>query len=302
MRHPSFLLAAASIFMVACASEPTEVVFENGDRFILHVDAPGEPVKAGDLVSFRLDVFNADSVITSNRDQTIEEGRVIIPPVDSVAEANNTLLKALRLMSQGDSATLYQPIDSLARLPPGMDREAGFRIEIVMVEVGDSAAATAFQENAAAELAAQQAAAEVYSQRRPAVQDSVETLLEEFRRRGASGAGYSTTASGLMYKVLEPGTGRQPKAGETVTVSYYGALSADDSSFDDSYKRGRGIQFPIGAGQVIPGWDEGIALLNQGARAMLIIPSDIGYGERGSGASIPPGAELAFYVQLDDIQ
>ena len=299
------LAAAAALFsMGACESGPDETVFDNGDRLVVHTDNTGALITEGDLVTFHLDVYNADSLVNSTRTQAPEGERAIIPPADTSAAEPNTFLEALRLLRGGDSATIYQPFDSVQPLPPGIDRAAGLRVELVIVEVGDSAAATAYQENIDREQAAALAARAAYAERRGGVQDSVETLLGEYRRRGANRAGYTTTPSGLMYKILEPGTGAQPKPGEYVTVSYFGALSSDGARFDDSFggPRGEGITFPLGAGQVIPGWDEGIALLNKGARAMLIIPAEIGYGERGSGDRIPPNSELAFYVQLDEIQ
>ena len=299
-------LAAACVALLATACEtgPEETVFENGDRLVVHTSNPGELIGEGDLVTFHLEVYNADSLVNSTRAQSPEGERAILPPVDTAAEGGNTFLQTLRRLRAGDSATIYQTFDSLQPLPPGIDREAGLRVELVVVEVGDSAAATAFREDAEREQAEALAARAAYAGRRGAVQDSVEALLTDYRRRGAAREGYTTTASGLMYKILEPGTGAQPQPGEYVTVSYYGALSADAAAFDDSFggPRGEGITFPLGAGQVIPGWDEGIALLREGARAMLIIPAEIGYGERGSGDRIPPDSELAFYVQLDDIQ
>lgn len=106
-----------------------------------------------------------------------------------------------------------------------------------------------------------------------------------------------TTASGLEYYIIEEGTGAQAKAGDAVSVHYYGYFKATGERFDDSYSRGQPFQFPLGAGRVIPGWDEGLALLKEGAKAKLVIPYNLAYGEAGSGP-IPPKSDLVFDVWL----
>ena len=109
------------------------------------------------------------------------------------------------------------------------------------------------------------------------------------------------TPSGLYYQVLKPGTGAVPKAGQTVSVNYSGTLLSG-KQFDSSDKAGKPIEFPIGQGAVIPGWDEGISLLNKGTRAILLIPSPLAYGPRGAGADIPANAPLRFEVELVDVR
>ena len=112
--------------------------------------------------------------------------------------------------------------------------------------------------------------------------------------------GATKTASGLMYFMENEGTGDKPKASDVVKVHYTGSL-VDGTVFDSSVKRGTPIEFPIGVGRVIPGWDEGIALLSEGGKAKLIIPAELGYGARGAGGVIPPNATLIFDVELIEI-
>lgn len=108
-----------------------------------------------------------------------------------------------------------------------------------------------------------------------------------------------TTESGLTYKIIHEGKGQRAKAGDNVVVHYTGKLT-NDTVFDSSVKRGQPFKFKLGVGQVIKGWDEGIALLNVGDKAVLTIPSNLGYGERGAG-TIPPNSTLIFEVELLDI-
>ena len=110
-----------------------------------------------------------------------------------------------------------------------------------------------------------------------------------------------TTPSGLQYLELTPGTGDAPKAGDIVSVHYTGTLT-DGTVFDTSIQRGEPIKFELGSGQVIPGWDEGIALMKKGGKARLTIPPNLAYGERGAGGVIPPNATLIFEVELVDVQ
>ncbi|MGJ8593542.1 MAG: peptidylprolyl isomerase [Aquaticitalea sp.] len=112
-------------------------------------------------------------------------------------------------------------------------------------------------------------------------------------------AGFEKTNSGLRYQIIQKGNGKKAEKGNMVSVHYKGQL-ADGTVFDSSYKRNKPLDFQVGVGQVIPGWDEGICLLNVGDKARLVIPSDLGYGAVGAGGVIPPHATLVFDVELMD--
>jgi FKBP-type peptidyl-prolyl cis-trans isomerase len=109
------------------------------------------------------------------------------------------------------------------------------------------------------------------------------------------------TASGLEYIEVTPGTGALAVAGKTVKVHYTGKFP-DGKVFDSSVSRGEPIEFVLGAGRVIKGWDEGIALMKVGGKAQLTIPPQLAYGERGAGGVIPPNATLVFDVELVEVK
>jgi peptidyl-prolyl cis-trans isomerase A (cyclophilin A) len=114
-------------------------------------------------------------------------------------------------------------------------------------------------------------------------------------------AGFEKTESGLRYQFIQKGDGKQAESGKTVAVHYEGSLE-NGKVFDSSYPRKKPIEFRLGQGQVIEGWDEGIALLRVGDKARFVIPSDLGYGSRGAGGAIPPNATLIFDVELMEVK
>ena len=110
-------------------------------------------------------------------------------------------------------------------------------------------------------------------------------------------AGFKVTDSGLRYKMIQQGDGAKAEKGKKVSVHYEGSL-LDGQVFDSSYKRKAPIDFQLGVGQVIPGWDEGIGLLKVGDKARCVMPGDLAYGSAGAGGVIPPDATLIFDVEL----
>lgn len=130
--------------------------------------------------------------------------------------------------------------------------------------------------------------------------------LEEAKRQAEEAmeklaAGFDKTESGLRYKIIQKGNGKKAEAGKTVSVHYTGQLD-NGKTFDSSYPRKKPIEFPLGKGHVIEGWDEGIALLQVGDKARFVIPSYLGYGANGAGGVIPPNATLVFDVELMDVK
>ena len=133
------------------------------------------------------------------------------------------------------------------------------------------------------------------AKREAAEREAAEAKMEQLA------AGFDKTESGLRYKMIQKGNGKKAEIGKTVSVHYTGQLE-DGKVFDSSIPRKKPIEFPLGRGNVIEGWDEGIALLQVGDKARFVIPSHLGYGSRGAGGAIPPNATLIFDVELMDVK
>jgi len=117
--------------------------------------------------------------------------------------------------------------------------------------------------------------------------------------------GRISKGDGLQYEVIKQGTGKIAQAGQRVQVHYTGWLNQGGQKgkkFDSSVDRGRPFVFGLGEGQVIRGWDEGVAGMKVGEKRTLFIPSALGYGARGAGGAIPPNADLIFDVELLDVE
>ena len=133
------------------------------------------------------------------------------------------------------------------------------------------------------------------AKREAAEREAAEAAMEKLA------AGFEKTESGLRYQFIQRGAGKKAESGKTVAVHYEGSLDSG-KVFDSSYPRKKPIEFKLGQGQVIEGWDEGIALLKVGDKARFVIPSHLGYGSRGAGGVIPGNATLIFDVELMDVK
>lgn len=160
------------------------------------------------------------------------------------------------------------------------------------LKLGDAEAQQIVQEFFAKQEEKQKA--EAAEKGKAAKQDGEKFLAENCKKEGVI-----TTASGLQYQVLREGNGQSPKATDTVECHYEGTL-IDGTKFDSSYDRGQTATFPLN--QVIAGWTEGLQLMKEGGKYRFFIPYELGYGERGAGASIPPYSTLVFDVELVSVK
>lgn len=266
-----------------------------GYEYIKHVDAPGNNIEPGEYAYFSYYVKMRDSIVGSS--EGAELGRVRIDSLDAAAtQQPSPVMDVMRLMSVGDSVTVYWPTVQVPQVPPEFKDEPFVVYELALKEIKNE---EAFQADLAEQKKKQQAEMELVQKRESEVAKKTSDLAAKYKK-GQLKSQLKETDTGLKYIIHEQGTGKQPKTGSTVLVQYYGTLT-DGTMFDNSFKRGRAFNFPLGQGRVIPGWDEGIALLKEGAKATLFVPYQLAYGEAGKPPTIPEKSELIFYVELEKV-
>ncbi len=293
----SFYFALLFAFsLAACQQGGEKLMTESGYEYIKHTGLEGETPEPGEYVYFHAQMRNGDSVVYSSRMQGAAPF-LQIPTLDNPNRRPSPIEDVLQNMTVGDSVTVLIELDTLPTKPRGFENASLMYYDVAMVDIKS---AEEYQEEAqkAQEEQAQKA---VEAQARLGdVEAMVRETLSKYKE-GELTDELQETDSGLKYIIHEEGTGKQAEAGKLVTVHYYGVLM-DGTMFDNSFQRGQAISFPLGQGRVIPGWDEGIALLKEGAKATLFIPYELAYGEQGSPPTIPPKSELAFYVELAEVK
>jgi FKBP-type peptidyl-prolyl cis-trans isomerase FkpA len=289
-RNFLFLLSVCS-FMIACGKSKTP----SGYAFKSFKSSKGATPKIGDMVVYDVILKKDDSTMFSS----LAEGQAARMPIQDPKTINDPFFKmiteGIMMMSAGDSAMVTLNVDTMKVKPAGLETGKKALVTMMVRKVVAKSENDKKEADLRALAAAIDSSAPVVKARNNAVQDSTVGLAKAFAA-GTLPANVVTTPSGLKILVLKPGTGVQPKKGQMVLVNYYGALK-DGKKFDNSFERGQPINFPIGVGQVIPGWDEGVMQLKEGATAVLFVPAALGYGERAAGA-IPANSDLVFYVEL----
>ena len=283
-----FLTITAMTLLFACNTEaPTGGDFskdmtasmtktENGFAYQMHKDVEGDAPDTGYLSIFNLTQRFDDTIVYSSAQRGRAE-RIVIPTNAAMRGKPSPVIDILKLLSPGDSASIYVLTDSLGpNLQPWQQEKNYLIYDIAVSDVKN----LKDSENAAATTTAELQAAYKNG------------TLENIQ----------TASNGLKYLIIEDGTGTKAEAGKVVSVDYYGVTAADGSMFDNSFGRGEAYRFPLGAGRVIKGWDTGIEGLKQGTKAALFIPADLAYGEAGSPPKIGPNAELIFYIELQGVE
>ena len=248
-------------------------------------------------IYYKFYIQNKDSVQAQTGDavsllyQLALKDSILVPmmPIQELVQESfykGDVYAAIRMMHVGDSATFILDADTFFHYMGGEnpfdDKELYFTFK--MTELMPKAEVDAMMQ-------AQEEQYNAYMEQARAAEDS--TMREYIAKNKIKVA---PTASGLYFISKKAGKGAQAVAGQKVAVHYTGKL-LDGTKFDSSYDRGEPIDFVLGSGQVIPGWDEGIAMMREGEKAVLLIPSKLAYGERGNQV-IPPCAPLVFDVEL----
>ena len=255
-----------------------------GLSYVMHKSNKGPKLKLDDVVTLNLKY-------STSKDSLVFDSWKMGKPIQlKIAKASfkGDLMDGLNLLTVGDSASFLINADSLftktfgAPRPAFIDSSSFLSFTVKIISTTTDAALKA---------------EELKLEKENAMKED-EVIAKYIAEKQITP---SKSSSGLMYIVSEPGTGEQAQAGKTVKVHYTGRL-LDGTKFDSSLDRNEPIEFKLGQGMVIKGWDEGIALLKVGGKALLIIPSNLAYGSRGAGGVIPPFSPLTFEVELVSVQ
>ena len=286
----SYLLAAACGLMMAfvatsCEKSPYPGYKQTESglyyKYLVKNDRP--TAELGKVVEVDLAYYLDDSLLYSTKDMPQ-------PVYDMVRESSfaGDLYEGFTMMHKGDSMSMIMPADSvflkmfMARvLPDFVDSTSIVRWEVKLIDI-----MTEEEVNARIQAAMDEKFAEA--------DETLQAYLAENNIEA------TPTESGLVYVCTQPGNGAKPEAGKKVKVHYTGTL-LDGTKFDSSVDRGEPFEFPLGMGYVIPGWDEGVAMMSKGEKGILYIPAKLAYGERQAG-TIPAFSNLIFEVELVDFE
>jgi FKBP-type peptidyl-prolyl cis-trans isomerase FkpA len=301
MRLFILLLLAGGLFYGCGSGDTSTKTTALGTRYQLFTSGgSGEKVQPGEFVYFQAQLRSeADSVFFRTRDGGEDQTPFVqAAPEDATMDNLGPVEDVLRYMRIGDSAVVRVNMEEFPTRPPGLENDTVALYDLVVTNILTEEEFSAIQVEKEKEA---RAVAELVMAREADRVAFAEETLKAYQ--DGTLEGIQETSTGLKYVIHEEGSGIQAEAGKGVVVQYIGKLVENGNIFDQSFQRGVGIPFTLGTGRVIPGWDEGIALMKEGGQATLFIPSDLGYGAGGTpDGTIPGGAELMFYVELEEVQ
>lgn len=294
MKNFLFLTLTALLFFASCKKDTTP----NGYEFVKHTNASGPKAKPGEYSYVHIDILADDTLLNSTREM---ERPLAINVIDFSKlkkeemgkDKSNPIADVVGLLAVGDSVSVFVPITEEMRAAPQLQNVKKLVYNVVVVDIKNE---EQYQQALVEERQAIDAQIAASQIRESEIAALVTDVLKKYKS-GALKEQLKDGENGLKYLIVEEGKGEAAKSGKPVKVDYYGTLT-NGTMFDNSFQRGTPINFTLGAGEVIPGWDQGIARLKAGDKAVLFIPSDLGYGPSGNGAVIPPNSELVFYIEL----
>ena len=254
----------------------TKGVTAGGYAYKLYSTGKGDLLMTDDLVYFDLVIRYKDSVLQDSR-LSPQQPEFIIRD-KSEYTTPNPVIDALMMMRVKDSIIIFERIDTVQNLPPTMKdwKEINYSINVKKVIT--------------------EAQKKIVRDMESAIEIVVSKDVADYKANTL--ADLRSTPSGIKYVIHTEGKGLNAKQGESLYVHYYGVSVQDGKRFDSSFSRGAAFNFPVGTGQVIPGWDEALLLLKKGTKAVVFIPANLAYGEQGIPDIIEPNAELAFYLEV----
>lgn len=287
------ILSVLTLFTAAqmACQKGKAVTTAGGNTVTNHTNLTGDKATYGNTVLINVNTWVNDSLVASTARDAGGPREIALPDSSMMKGKVPAVFEALLLMAKGDSATVVQPLDSLMKkgIPKNFGDVKEIRYEVKLVDIITPEVMQKRQADEMAKAEAAQAQGMI-------VAENVKSMLADYK--GKKLANLKKTASGLEYVIIEQGAGGAIKDGDSVPTSYFGVRQADGVMFDNSYDRGGPSPFNVGS--LIPGFNEGMKLLNRGGKAMLFIPSKLGYGAQGAGGDIPPNTDLVFYIEMGE--
>jgi FKBP-type peptidyl-prolyl cis-trans isomerase FkpA len=281
------IIALVSLFVIITTAYAQKMNYKKSDkgvRYSMLKSNKGVKIKLDDIVFLQIKY-------ATDKDSVLFDSWKMGGPIQlkvSKPTFKGDLMDALNLMAAGDSAQFLFSADSMFTKTFNMPLPE-------FIVAGSDLKFTVKIDKITTEEVLRADEIKIEKEKNMEEQKAIEQYIAENKLTPV------TTPSGLKYVMYNEGTGAKAEAGKTVRVHYTGKL-LNGTKFDSSYDRNDPIEFKLGQGMVIKGWDEGIALLKEGGKALLIIPSNIAYGARGAGGVIPPFAPLTFEVELVSVQ
>ncbi|MFZ1749062.1 MAG: FKBP-type peptidyl-prolyl cis-trans isomerase [Saprospiraceae bacterium] len=291
----NFLIILLATAMMISSCKSSENKTQSGYEYLVITEGTGDVPKINDYVSFTVKIVAEDGKVLQEMGEGPQMPVIQIPKEFTTGPEANPVVELLAKAKLGGHYKLIMPVDSIPSPPVDIKDMKKIEYEIVVKNIRNEEEYNKFMGEQQAEMQVKIAA---NMEKLPAIEELVKTTLADYKSNKLE---TKTTASGLKYYVVKQGEGANAANGNTITVNYYGSL-VDGTMFDNSYRRGESFPFTLGQGQVIKGWDEGLALLNKGSKAFLFIPAALGYGAAGSPPVIPADAELVFYIELEEIK
>jgi len=291
----SLSICIMTLVFMNCSSGTSNLT-PSGYAYTFHKDQAAVKGQPGEYAFFIIDVLNdQDSVIRTVRNGP-ELPSAQIPTAETLGEKPNPVMEVFTLMGVEDSLTLVVPMDSIQAPVPGGGETTFIKYSIVMKEIIS-------EEDYQARIVEAQAEDQVRMQatmkREPEIKDLGMKLTSDYFA-GKLDADIVKHESGLQMYMIDEGTGPTAKDGQMVETNYYGFLK-DGTSFDNSFKRGMPYPVNLGTKSVIQGWEIALRMLNENAKAFIIIPYDLGYGANGNPPVIPEKSDLMFYIETGEI-
>lgn len=297
MKNSFFLIVVMTVLLSACQTnnssnqgdtsanaigpDPAEVA--QHDLEIIG-NSKGEHPNIGDELTFVQKVFQNDEQLGNPVNRNFAQVAVL-PHDSTLMRPINPSYAAMFKMGVGDSAVIKQPASGLDSLPPGVDKDDVFTYEIKLLRVRS-------QEEVESD-------AEALMGRREDIDNQTQTFISDYTA-GRLDQKLQETENGIKYLMHEKGDGELPVLGQPVFISYMG-YTMDGKSFDDTFQLGETVNFPLGEGKMVAGFEEIIQNLPKGSEATVVIPSEQAYGSTGKGNFIPPDADLVFYIEVLNI-